>query len=109
MKSAPRPRTAMHPYSELITAIQESASDVVEHQMTRDRHRFFYEKQKLALLMVLILTLWIMFFLLWEKLDELGAIETAPAGERQEAAPPSDPPTYLHRDDQDPASPTYVI
>ena len=89
----------MHPYSELIAVVQESASDLVEHQMTRDRHRFFYEKQKLALLIVLILSLWIMFFLLWGKLDELAPIETLPP----------DPPTHLHRDSQDPASPYYAI
>src|SRR5471032_2993134 len=79
MRSAPRPRTTMHPYSELIAVIQESASDLVEHQMMRDRQRFFYEKQKLALLIVLILSLWIMFFLLWGRLDELSPSEAAPA------------------------------
>jgi hypothetical protein len=100
VKSTQRPRTAMHPYSELINVVQESASDLVEHQMTRDRQRFFYEKQKLALLLVLIFTLWVMFFLLWEKLDELRPIETAPA---------SNPPAHLYRDSQDPSSPYYVI
>jgi hypothetical protein len=90
----------MHPYSELITAVQESASDLVEHQMTRDCHRFFYEKHKLALLIVLILSLWIMFFLLWGRLDELIPTDNAPAAERQMAP---------LRDPHDPASPYYVI
>jgi hypothetical protein len=67
----------MHPYSELIAVVQESASDLVEHQMTRDRERFQYEKQKLVLLITLILSLWIMFFLLWGKLDELRPGDTA--------------------------------
>jgi len=100
MRSAPRPRTTMHPYSELIAVVQESASDLVEHQMMRDRQRFFYEKQKLALLIVLILSLWLMFFLLWGRLDELSPGETAPAAERQMAP---------LRDNHDPASPYYVI
>jgi lipopolysaccharide export system protein LptC len=68
----------MNPYSELIRVVQESASDLVEHQMTRDRQRFLYEKHKLALLITLLLTLWIMFFLLWEKLDERQPTEAAP-------------------------------
>ena len=100
MRSAPRPRTTMHPYSELIAVVQESASDLVEHQMMRDRQRFFYEKQKLALLIVLILSLWIMFFLLWGRLDELSPGETAPAAERQ---------TAPLQDSHDPTSPYYVI
>jgi hypothetical protein len=100
MRSAPRPRTTMHPYSELIAVVQESASDLVEHQMMRDRQRFFYEKQKLALLIVLILSLWIMFFLLWGRLDELSPGENTPAIERQMAP---------HRDSHDPTSPYYVI
>ena len=100
MRSAKRPRTTMHPYSELIAVVQESASDLVEHQMMRDRQRFFYEKQKLALLIVLILSLWIMFFLLWGRLDELSPSEAAPAAERQ--MPPL-------RDSHDPTSPYYVI
>ena len=67
----------MHPYSELIAVVQESASDLVEHQMTRDRERFVYEKQKLVLLILLILSLWIMFFLLWGKLEDLHPADTA--------------------------------
>ncbi len=78
MKYVPRPRQTMHPYSELIAVVQESASDLVEHQMTRDRQRFQYEKQKLALLIVLILSLWIMFFLLWGKLDDIRPGDTGP-------------------------------
>ncbi len=100
MRSAPRPRTTMHPYSELIAVVQESASDLVEHQLMRDRQRFFYEKQKLALLIVLILSLWIMFFLLWGRLDELSPSEAAPAAERQMAP---------LRDSHDPTSRYYVI
>jgi hypothetical protein len=68
----------MNPYSELIKVVQESASDIVEHQMTRDRQRFLYEKHKLVLLITLLLSLWIMFFLLWEKLDEMQPAEAAP-------------------------------
>jgi hypothetical protein len=100
VKSIHHPSTAMHPYSELINVVQESASDLVEHQMTRDRQRFFYEKQKLALLIVLILSLWIMFFLLWGRLDELIPSENTPAAEPQMAP---------HRDSHDPTSPYYVI
>ena len=77
MKFVPRSRQTMHPYSELIAVVQESASDLVEHQMTRDRERFAYEKQKLVLLILLILSLWIMFFLLWGKLDDLHPGDTA--------------------------------
>ena len=90
MRSAPRPRTTMHPYSELIAVVQESASDLVEHQMMRDRHRFFYEKQKLALLIVLILSLWIMFFLLWGRLDELS--QRGRASRRTSNGPPPGQP-----------------
>jgi hypothetical protein len=78
MKHVPRPRQTMHPYSELIATVQESASDLVEHQMTRDRERFQYEKQKLVLLILLILSLWIMFFLLWGKLYDLCPSDTTP-------------------------------
>jgi hypothetical protein len=77
MKFVPLSRKNMHPYSELIAVVQESASDLVEHQMTRDRERFAYEKQKLVLLITLILSLWIMFFLLWGKLNELCPNDTA--------------------------------
>ena len=98
----------MHPYSEFIAVVQESASGLVEHQITRDRQRFAYEKQKLVLLILLILSLWIMFFLLWEKLDDLRPDDTAPAPKHR-APPPFDPPTHLYRDRQDPASPIYAI
>jgi hypothetical protein len=76
MKSVPRPRISMHPYSELIATVQESASELVKHQMTRDRERFAYEKQKLVLLTLLILSIWIMFFLLWGKLDDFRPGDT---------------------------------
>jgi hypothetical protein len=79
MKSIPHSRHNMHPYSDLIATVQESAADLVEHQMTCDRQRFQYEKQKLVLLIVLILSLWIMFFLLWGKLDDLRPGDTSPA------------------------------
>ncbi len=83
----------MHPYSELIATVQESAADLVEHQMTRDRERFAYEKQKLVLLLLMFLSLWIMFFLLWEKLDDLRPAESAPSSER---SPSSILATYNH-------------
>jgi hypothetical protein len=75
----------MTPYSELIRVLQESASDLVEHQRTRNRQRFLYERHKLILLITLLLSLWVMFFLLWEKLDE-----KPPA-----AAAPTPSPTYV--------------
>ena len=95
-------------YRELIATVQESASDLVEHQMTRDRERFAYEKQKLALLILLILSVWIMFFLLWERLHDFRPDDTAPAAEHL-ASPPSDPPTHFYRDSQAPASPIYAL
>ena len=70
----------MHPYSELIATVQESAADLVEHQMTRDRERFAYEKQKLVLLILMFLSLWVMFFLLWEKLDDFRPDEADALG-----------------------------
>jgi hypothetical protein len=95
----------MHPYSELITVVQESASTIVEHQMTRDRNRFAYEKQKLVLLILLILSIWIIFFLLWGKLDDLRPAKDAPAGENNTS--PSLP--GLVTPDQAPSSFHYVI
>ena len=90
MKSTHRSRHPMHPYSELIATVQESAADLVEHQITRDRERFAYEKQKLILL---FLSLWVMFFLLWEKLDDLRPGESAPSSEH---SPSSILATYNH-------------
>ena len=95
----------MHPYSELITAVQESASDLVEHQMTRDRERFAYEKQKLVLLITLILSLWIMFFLLWGKLDDLCPAKDVPSGENHTSPLVPD----LVTPDREPSSFHYVI
>ena len=95
----------MHPYSELIAVVQESASDLVEHQMTRDREQFAYEKQKLVLLILLILSLWIMFFLLWGKLDDLYPAKDVPSGEIH--ASPSLPD--LVTPDREPSSFHYVI
>ncbi len=76
----------LRPNPGLITAVQESASDLIEHQMIRDRQRFKFEKQKLVLLLTLILSLWLMFALLWEKLDDLRPAGAAPT---LESAPPS--------------------
>ena len=95
MKSVLRSRPPMHPYSELIATVQESAADLVEHQMMRDRERFAYEKQKLVLLLLLMLGIWIMFFLLWGKLDDFRPDETAPAAEHNPS--PSDPATLPDR------------
>ncbi len=86
MKPTHRSRHPMHPYSELIATVQESAADLVEHQMTRDRERFAYEKQKLVLLLLMFLSLWVMFFLLWEKLDDLRPGESAPSSERSSSS-----------------------
>lgn len=97
----------MHPYSELIAVVQESASDLVEHQMTRDQERFAYEKQKLVLLITLILSLWIMFFLLWGKLDDLSAGEAAPGAEHN--PPPSDLVAPLHRNFDEPTAQIYSL
>ena len=101
-------RQNMHPYSELITAVQESASRIVEHQMTRDRERFQFEKQKLGLLIVLILSLWVMFFFLCDKLDELRPGEATPAGENH-ASPPLADPTTPDRDQRESSQFHYVI
>ena len=79
----------MHPYSELIATVQESAADLVEHQMTRDGERFAYEKQKLVLLILMFLSLWIMFFLLRERLDDLRSDEAPPAVERNSSPDPT--------------------
>jgi len=73
----------MHPYHELIAVVQESASDLVEHQMTRDRERFRFERYKLALLVTLILSLWIVFFLIWRELDELKVEKSSPVEDIQ--------------------------
>lgn len=107
MKSVPRSRQNMHPYSELIATVQESASDLVEHQMTRDRERFAYEKQKLVLLILLILSVWIMFFLLWEKLDDLRPGEMPPAGERN--ASPADPTALPGHRFEEPVAIRYAL
>ena len=81
-------------YRELIATVQESASDLVEHQMTRDRERFAFEKQKLVLLILMALSLWIMFFLLWEKLDDLRSDEVPPAVERNSSPEPTTLPGH---------------
>ena len=84
----------MHPYSELIATVEESAADLVEHQMTRDRERFAYEKQKLVLLILMFLSLWIMFFLLWERLDDLRSDEAPPAADRNSSPDPTTLPGH---------------
>ena len=109
MKSVPRSRQTMHPHSELIATVQKSASEIVEHQMTRDRERFQFEKQKLGLLIVLILSLWVMFFFLCDKLDELRPGEVAPAGESHNPIPIAEPTAQPDRDQQEPSQFHYVI
>jgi hypothetical protein len=80
-----RHRPSGHSYRELIATVQESACDLIEHQQKRDQDRFSYEKYKLALLGLIALTLWIMFFLLWGKLDNARSDEFTPAVERHSA------------------------
>ena len=109
MKSVPRSRQTMHPNSELIATVQKSASEIVEHQMTRDRERFQFEKQKLGLLIVLILSLWVMFFFLCDKLDELRPNGAAPAGENNTSTPLADPTTQPDRDQGESSQFHYVI
>jgi len=96
----------MHPYSELIATVQESAADLVEHQMKRDRERFAYEKQKLVLLILLILSIWIMFFLLWGKLDDLRPGDAPPAAEHNSS--PSDLVAPMHRNFDEPTVHIYA-
>ena len=96
----------MHPYSELIATVQESAADLVEHQMMRDRERFAYEKQKLVLLILLMLSIWIMFFLLWGKLDDFRPDDIAPAAERNPS--PSDLATLPDRNFGEPMAHHYA-
>ena len=79
MKRTRRPRHFMHPQYDLVATVQESAADLVEHQITRDRQRIAYETQKLVLLILMFLSLWIMFFLLWEKLDDFRPDGAPPA------------------------------
>ena len=83
MKRTRRPRHFMHPQYDLIATVQESAAaDLIEHQIMRGRQRFAYETQKLVLLILMFLSLWIMFFLLWEKLDDFRPDVEPPALER---------------------------
>jgi hypothetical protein len=97
---------AGHSYRELVATVQESTADLVEHQMTRDRERFAYEKQKLVLLILMVLSLWIMFFLLWERLDDFRPDEAPPAVERNSSPDPSTLPG--HRFDE-PIAIHYVV
>jgi hypothetical protein len=78
-----RYRPTGHSYRELIATVQESACDLVEHQMKRDRDRFSYEKQKLVLLILIALSLWIMFFPLWGRLDDFRPGNAVPATEQR--------------------------
>ena len=89
-----RHRPPAHSYHELIATVQGSAADLVEHQITRDREWFAYEKQKLVLLILLFLSFWIMFFLLWEKLDEFRPDEAPPAVERDSSPDPGTLPGH---------------
>jgi len=91
MKSIPRTRPIGHSYPDLISVIQESASDLVEYQLTQDHDRFRFEKQKIALLFILILSLWVMFFFLEERIDDLRSSMGVPAGEQRFTLPPPDP------------------
>jgi hypothetical protein len=97
---------AWHSYRELIATVQESAADLVEHQMTRDRERFSYEKQKLVLLILMFLSLWIMFFLLWEKLDDFRPDNAPPAVERNSTP---DPTTLPGHPFEEPVAIHYVL
>ena len=106
MKSVPRSRPPMHPYSELIATVQESTADLVEYQMMRDRERFAYEKQKLVLLILLILSIWIMFFLLWGKLDDFRPGDAPPAAEHNSS--PSDLVAPTHRNFDEPTVHIYA-
>ena len=106
MKPTHRSRHPMHPYSELIATVQESAADLVEHQMTRDRERFAYEKQKMVLLILMFLSLWIMFFLLWEKLDDFRPDEETPAVERNSNPDPAAKPLHHF---EEPVAIHYVV
>ncbi len=80
-----RPRPSSHSYRELIATVQESTCDLIENQQKRDQDRFSYEKYKLVLLGFIVLTLWIMFFLLWGKLDDGGPADSVPAPEHHSA------------------------
>lgn len=97
---------AWHSYRELIATVQESAADLVEHQMTRDRERFSYEKQKLVLLILMFLSLWIMFFLLWEKLHDFRPDQAPPAVERNSTP---DPTTLPGHQFEEPIAIHYVL
>ena len=99
-------RSAGYSYRELIATVQESAADLVEHQMTRDRERFSYEKQKLVLLILMFLSLWIMFFLLWEKVDEFRPDDAPPAVERNSTP---DPTTLPGHQFEEPVAIHYVL
>jgi hypothetical protein len=99
-------RPVGHSYRELIATVQESAVNLVEQQMTRDREWFAYEKQKLVLLILMFLSLWIMFFLLWEKLDDFRSDAAPPAMERSSSPDPITLPS--HRFDE-PMAIHYVL
>ncbi len=99
-------RPAGHSYREFISTVQESAADLVEHQMTRDRERFSYEKQKLVLLILICLSLWVMFFLLWEKLDDFRPDDAPPAVERNSNSNPTTLPGHRF---EEPVAIHYVL
>ncbi len=80
-----RYRPSGHSYRELIATVQESSSDLIDHQIKRDQERFAFEKQKLVLLIVVVLSLWIMFFLFWQKLDDVRPGDPAPAVDHHSA------------------------
>ncbi len=99
-------RPTGHSYRELIATVQESAADLVEYQMTRDQERIAYEKQKLVLLILMFLSFFIMFFLLWERLDGFRPDETPPVIERN--GPPGPATLPGHRFDE-PVAIHYVL
>src|ERR1700761_1915883 len=82
MSSCHRHRPIGPSYRELIATGEESAGDLIDYQMKRDQERFSYEKQKLALLILIVLSLWVMFFVFWEKLDDARPLDPAPAIDR---------------------------
>lgn len=81
-----------NPYSELIEKIEECADAFTRDQDERDYQLVQYEKFKVFLLVLLLISTWIMFFLLWTRLDDLPVNQPAPSGSH-----PS--PEYQPRDE----------
>jgi hypothetical protein len=70
-----------------INTVNKCAVDLVKYLTTRDRHRIQFEKLKLLLLVVFILSGWFMFFFLSEKLDDLRPAPSAPVYHERPFAP----------------------